>query len=485
MKSNLQNERISWPHSAAMQNVQHVVYWMQQAQRAEMNHALNMAVDIANDLHATLDVVFVLTGSVPEANLRHYRFMLEGLAETAERITDQGMPFHFLAGDPVKSILALAGNSILVVADRGYLNWQRNWRLQLVQSLPPGHFCEVESDVVVPVQTASDKEEYAAATIRGKILRHLENFLKPAPVHNYTLKRGMNLPAPADLAILSYRKGMDPGQLNDFAHRHLVFDSSVVPVKAFTGGISEANKLLETFLDKRLRLYSEQRNNPAAEIQSGLSPYLHFGQISSLDIAWRALEHCGVPVYAAPELIRAKSGLPPEQAGLAAFLEELIVRRELSCNFCFYNQEYDNYQCVPMWARKTLNDHLGDPRPDIYSLEELETARTVDPYWNAAQTEMVKTGKMHNYMRMYWGKKIIEWSPDPETAYEVMLYLNNKYSLDGRDPNSYAGIAWCFGKHDRPWQSRAIFGSVRYMNSHGLRRKFDMQGYLQKIAGFS
>ncbi|MGC9362125.1 MAG: deoxyribodipyrimidine photo-lyase, partial [Candidatus Syntrophosphaera sp.] len=219
------------------------------------------------------------------------------------------------------------------------------------------------------------------------------------------------------------------------------------------------------------------------DIQSGLSPYLHFGQISALEVALRVMEYAEIPAFEAANLIRDKSDLDPLQAGVASFLEELIVRRELSCNFCYYNEDYDNYNSIPLWARKTLNDHLGDARPYDYSLEELETARTDDPFWNAAQQEMLRTGKMHNYLRMYWGKKLIEWIPEPETAFGLMLYLNNKYLLDGRDPNSYAGVAWCFGKHDRPWQERDIFGKVRYMNANGLKRKFDMQGYLEKVRG--
>jgi deoxyribodipyrimidine photo-lyase len=195
-----------------------------------------------------------------------------------------------------------------------------------------------------------------------------------------------------------------------------------------------------------------------------MSPYLHFGQISPLFIALQT---------------HAAKGIKKQNKD--AYLEELVVRRELSMNYCFYNPHYDSYSGLPDWAQKTLKAHRNDKREYIYSITELERARTHDPYWNAAQREMLLTGKMHNYMRMYWGKKILEWSATPEDAFKNALYLNNKYELDGRDPNSFTGVAWCFAKHDRPWNERAVFGTVRYMSSSGLERKFDMDAYVQKI----
>jgi len=478
-------ERISGTLPAREGNYGSVLYWMQQAQRVEANHALNLAISLANERKLPLRLVFVLSDRVPDANLRHYQFMLEGLAETAAKLDRLGLEFHLCAGDPGKTIAALASGNPIVVADQGYLRWQRQWRADLQARMDTQAYLEVESDAVVPVRTASDKEEYAAATIRGKILRHLEEFLEPAPLPEYQARPGQDLSVPKDIPHLLCKADTGTEGLLGFARQHLALDDSVPCSGHFPGGHSEAVKHLELFLDKNLPLYAEKRNDPSLGIQSNLSPYLHFGQISALEVALRVLEYCEVPAYAAAGLIKDKSGLEPLQAGVASFLEELIVRRELSCNFCHYNAAYDDYTCVPLWARKTLNDHLADPRPAMYSPEELESAQTDDPYWNAAQTEMLLTGKMHNYLRMYWGKKIIEWTPDPETAFSLMSWLNNKYQLDGSDPNSYAGIAWCFGKHDRPWQSRPVFGSVRYMNAAGLRRKFDMAGYLDKVRSLS
>ena len=224
---------------------------------------------------------------------------------------------------------------------------------------------------------------------------------------------------------------------------------------------TSVEEMVDLFIKTYLSENPESKNDPTLDALSQMSPYLHFGQISPLSIALKAAES--------------------RSSGSGAFLEELIVRRELSLNFVFYNEKYDSFEAVPEWAKKYLRAHRKDKRSHTYTLEEFESARTHDPYWNAAQKEMVVTGKMHGYMRMYWGKKIIEWSETPEDAFRTALHLNNKYELDGRDPNGFAGVAWCFGKHDRPWGERPVFGHVRYMNDNGLRRKFDADGYVRKM----
>jgi len=215
------------------------------------------------------------------------------------------------------------------------------------------------------------------------------------------------------------------------------------------------------FLKNKLQRYRELRSDPIKDCLSNMSPYFHFGQISPLYIALKVLE--------------------TSKAGKEAYLDELIIRRELSMNFVFYNQDYDSFKGLPDWAKETLRTHSIDRREYTYTLEELENAKTHDPYWNAAQKEMMFKGKMHSYMRMYWGKKIIEWTDTPEDAFRFTLHLNNRFELDGRDPNGFAGVAWCFGKHDRPWKERRIFGKIRYMNANGLRRKFDADKYVEKV----
>jgi deoxyribodipyrimidine photo-lyase len=245
--------------------------------------------------------------------------------------------------------------------------------------------------------------------------------------------------------------------------KKLDVDRTVGRVGVYRGGTTPAKKFLRQFVAKKLDHYSELSNDPSADGVSHLSPYLHFGQISPLKIAL--------------EVLKRKS--PGEEA----FLEELIVRRELSMNFVFFNSRYDDFGCLPSWAKKTLNEHAGDEREYIYSLEDFEAARTQDPYWNAAQREMMSRGKMHGYMRMYWGKKILEWTESPEQAFKTALFLNNRYELDGRDPNGFTGVAWCFGKHDRAWSERSVFGKIRYMNAAGLRRKFDIDAYVRRVNG--
>jgi deoxyribodipyrimidine photo-lyase len=232
-------------------------------------------------------------------------------------------------------------------------------------------------------------------------------------------------------------------------------------VHGLHGGTKEAERYLDDFIDQKLDHFAELRNDPSLDTLSNMSPYLHFGQIS--------------PLYVALRISREAS------PGKEAYLEELIVRRELSMNYVFYNPQYDSFEGLPEWAKKTLSEHGNDGREYTYTLKDLEGEKTHDPYWNAAQKEMRVTGKMHGYMRMYWGKKILEWSRTPEEGFKNALFLNNKYELDGRDPSGFTGVAWCFGKHDRPWGERKIFGKVRYMNAAGLKRKFNVEGYLKKV----
>jgi deoxyribodipyrimidine photo-lyase len=243
----------------------------------------------------------------------------------------------------------------------------------------------------------------------------------------------------------------------------LKLDRSVRPSRFFTGGYASAKKRLGAFITHHLNGYATERREPATGRTSTLSAYLHFGHISPVEIAL------------------AISAADAPKADRDAYLEELIVRRELAVNYVHYSPDYDRYAGLPEWARKTLADHRGDKREQVYSREQLEAGETGDAYWNAAQNEMVKTGFMQNSMRMYWGKKIIEWTADPEEAFATALHLNNKYFLCGRDPNAFANVGWVFGLHDRPWGTRKIFGTVRYMNAAGLARKFDMDGYVRKI----
>ena len=344
--------------------------------------------------------------------------------------------------------MALSSGAALAVTDRGYLRVQRQWRVRAAAAMHCP-LIQVESDAIVPVETASPKEEFTAGTFRPKITAALPYYLKPLKQERLR----------ADAAGLS----IDSLDLSDIDGiiGSMNIDRSVPPVGWLTGGAAEAKRLLKKFITHKLDMVPDNRNDPTKDCVSHLGPYLHFGQIS--------------PLHVALEVMKTKS------PGRDIFLEELIVRRELAINFTHYNEQYDSIRCLPDWAQRTLGEHSGDRRDYCYSMDQLEGARTHDRYWNAAQRELVRRGKMHVYMRMYWGKKILEWSPAPEAAYTAALYLNNRYSLDGRDPSGFAGVAWCFGKHDRAWGERHVFGKVRYMNDRGLERKFDMERYVEMV----
>lgn len=433
----------------------YVLYWMQQAQRSTSNHALEYALHEAAWMKKPVLVLFGVTDGFPEASERHYAFMLQGLAQVQRDLSRRGLRMIVRHQSPEEAAIEFSKNACLVVADRGYLRIQRQWRWALSKQSPV-RVTMVESDVVVPVETVSDKQEYAARTLRPRIHKHVETFLKEVDTQ--------------DVAIPSADKWQDVSRELDLSEvskalGKLKIDRAIAPVEAFTGGYDQADKLLTAFIKRKLECYAEHRNEPEHDYQSHMSPYLHFGQISPIEIALRIRD----------------AGKAAGQANIDSYIEELIVRRELSMNFIYYNKKYDQYACLPDWAQQTLADHAGDKREFTYTYKQFEDAATHDPYWNAAQREMVITGKMHNYMRMYWGKKIIEWSKTPEEAFATALKLNNSYELDGRDANSFAGVAWCFGLHDRPWTRRDIFGTVRYMNDKGLERKFDIKAYVKKV----
>ena len=429
----------------------YVLYWMQRAQRAANNHALEFAIREANQRQLPLLAVFGITQRFPDANARSYAFMLEGLRETKEALAKRGILLEVRLEPPVEAVRDTADAAAVVVVDRGYLRVERRWRERVARRVACP-VVQVETDVVVPVETASPKEEYAAYTIRPKIHDHLNSFLRP--LEETELERGTLDRVDCGLKLEDIETLLERMRINRSATRVGVFQS----------GAAEAHRLLDAFIEKKLDRYDEERNDPSQDYLSHMSPYLHFGQISPLEVALR---------------VRHAEGAGQENRD--AYLEELIVRRELSMNFCLYNPEYDSLDGLPDWARKTLHEHAGDERTHVYDMKAFESAATHDPYWNAAQREMLLTGKMHGYMRMYWGKKILEWTPRPETAMRIALALNNRYELDGRDPNGYTGVAWCLGKHDRAWAEREVYGKVRYMSAGGLERKFDIDGYVRKV----
>ena len=428
----------------------YVLYWMQSAQRAGFNPALEFAVEEANHRDLPVVVGFGLTDGYPEANARHYAFMLQGLAEVAERLEARGVTFVARRGEPDKVALDLSREAALVVCDAGYLRLQRRWRRNLTEAIDV-RLVRIEGEVVVPIAQVSRKAEYAARTIRPKIQALWDDCIVPLRERRVARRERLDLASAIDVQDI-------PATLAS-----LKVDPSVRPVRRFTGGEGEARRRLAAFVDGPLADYVEDRGRPEADAVSYLSPYLHFGQISPVEIALA---------------VRQAEGTGGETK--AKYLEELVVRRELAINHAWNNAAYDAYGGLPDWARATLAAHAAAPRPHRYSAAELEAGRTHDRYWNAAQREMVETGYMHNRMRMYWGKKILQWSEKPEEAYELILRLNNRYLLDGRDPNSYTNVGWLFGLHDRPWPAQPVFGAVRSMGPNTFK-SFDAEAYVAQV----
>lgn len=427
-----------------------VAYWMSRDQRANDNWALYYASLLAEKNKGNLFVFFALDPEYPSANFRHYDFMLRGLQEAESDLRESNIPLILKIGKPAASILSLVKefDCKQLVADFDPLKFKRQWKAQVTDQIRIP-FCEVDAHNIVPCWQVSDKEEFAAYTIRPRINRQLNRFLTEIPQVRKFKSIQTGIPS------IDWKK-----LLGD-----LKFDRSVQPVTHIQPGYSQGMNTFSVFLREGLEKYNDQRNDPNQQAQSGLSPWLHFGQISAQRIAL--------------EVIQAGEN---EGEGGKAFLEELIVRRELSDNFCFYNHNYDNEKSFRPWAKETLNDHARDEREYLYSSSDLEGASTHDSLWNAAQMQMVLLGKMHGYMRMYWAKKILEWTKSPAEAMRIAVQLNDKYSLDGRDPNGYAGCAWSIGGiHDRAWAERPVFGKIRYMNYNGCKRKFDVDSYIQYI----
>jgi deoxyribodipyrimidine photo-lyase len=425
-----------------------VIYWMSRDQRAIDNWALLFAIEQANGLKVPLHVVFSIAPSFLGANIRHYTFMFEGLREVEIILKQLKIGFHLMMGEPEETIPQLINelDSSMLISDFDPLKIKRSWKDAVNKSIKIPHL-EVDAHNIVPCRLVSQKIEFGAYTLRPKIKNLLSQLLVEIPEIPSIKVKAYSTPTSWEAAM-----------------NWINADSSVATIEWLTPGSEAGLEMLKNFINEGLTGYSINRNNPVLDGQSNLSPYLHFGQIAAQRVAMEV----------------AKANAPMEDK--SAFLEELIVRRELSDNFCFYNSNYDNIDGFHAWAKETINKHRADEREHLYSQSEFEEAKTHDLLWNAAELEMVKTGKMHGYMRMYWAKKILEWTKSPEEAMSIAIYLNDKYSLDGRDPNGYAGIAWSIGGvHDRTWSERPIFGKIRYMNYNGCKRKFNVNSYIDMV----
>ena len=426
-----------------------VVYWMQRAQRGEDNPALDVAIEAANALRKPAVVFFAPVPFYPHANLRHYRFLNDGIPDIASVLAERNVGL-VLRRYPEHSLLKFCEEvkAALVVGDENPMREPDSWREKATRKLRIPLWT-VDADVIVQSKLL-EKAQYAARIIRPRLQKHLKEFLVASsnPRAHVAWKK--------DVKLVSLNPQSDITQ--DWK-----LDRSVSPVTQWKGGSTEAMRLLEDFLQHKLEGYSTERNKPEIDHTSRLSPYLHFGHISPITIA----------------LAVNKSQAP--KVDKEAFLNQIITWRELSVNLVKFNPEYDNFECAEPWAHRTLAKHSKDARLVLYTERQLEGAETHDSLWNAAQMQMAQSGWMHNYMRMYWAKKILEWSASPAEAHRTAVYLNDKYLLDGRDPNGYAGIAWAIvGKFDRPWFERPIFGQIRYMSGESTEKKFDSKRYIQQ-----
>ena len=432
----------------------YILYWMQMFKRASHNYALNFAIQMANERSLPVVVYEGLKFYYPWASDRIHTFILEGVAEKQAEFAERGIRYVFYLQrnkrDPKNTVATLAKEARLLVTDDFpcFIIPEHNARIAEL-NLP---VYAVDANGMIPL-SALPKEEYAAYTIRPKINRLLPDVPRMIVTpHVDVQKPSLEIECPetevSDENIPEVVSECD-------------IDHTVKPSTNYRGGTNAGRKRLRHFIRGILPHYDKTRNEPSFDGTSRLSPYLHFGFLSIQEVV-AAVERANAP-----------------KAAKEAFLEQAIVRRELSFNLTRYNPHYDSLKSLPSWALETMRDHADDPRPELIDEEKIEAAETYDELWNAAQRELIKTGLIHNYVRMLWGKRVIEWQRSYETAFEILVHLNNKYALDGRDPNSYAGILWCFGKHDRPWFEREIFGTIRYMTSKSMAKKFRARAYVE------
>jgi len=432
-----------------------VVLWMMRDQRVCDNNAIYYAQSVASKHNIPLKVVFNLVPKFLDATIRQYGFMINGLKEVEQSLRALEIPFHLLMGDPKVNIPKFVKDhdASLLVTDFSPLRVGLGWIQHVAQSLDENTpkkipLVQVDAHNVVPCWVASPKLEYSARTFRGKISPLIGEYLREVPLP-HTNPTGSLI----DCSPIDWEAALNSLQI----------DRTVKEVDWIVGGAKAGELMVEEFIKKRLPNYDTNRNNPTLDNVSNLSPYFHFGQISvqKVVLKLKALKKFG--------------------GAVDTFIEEAVVRRELADNFCYYNPKYDSIEGCYGWAKETLQVHQNDKRPYVYTKEQLENAMTHDDLWNAAQIQMTREGKMHGFLRMYWAKKILEWTNSPEEALSIAIYLNDKYELDGRDPNGYVGCMWSIGGiHDQGWGERPIFGKIRFMNYEGCKRKFDVKKFVTK-----
>jgi deoxyribodipyrimidine photo-lyase len=456
----VQTTRIRQLNSAPIQpERRYVLYWSQMNRRVDSNHALLYAVEIANRLNLPVLVYEAVTYTYEYANDRLHTFMLQAVPETARRLRKGGLGYAFYLrrskSDPNDTFYTTAKHAAAVVTD-DYPTFIARTHNATVPAKVDAAYYAVDASCIVPMSEIPHRQ-YGAYTIRPRIQRLLPNYLIPADRLQVKQRFTGDIPP--------FHTEVTSANIKELVASCQI-DHAVAPSAEFEGGRLAAERLLETFLEKKLRHYAEGRNEPSADATSHMSPYLHFGQISALEIALKVSE------YAQEHKLIANE-----------YLEELIVRRELAFNYARFVEDPGSLKNLPDWCQLNMKKHAKDKRNPCYAPEQFERGETHDDLWNATQKEMLAKGKIQGYYRMYWGKKIIEWSRTYEEAAKTMIDIHGRYALDGRDPNTYTNILWCFGLHDRPWPERPVFGTMRYMSLEGMKRKTNTQAYIEQMSG--
>ncbi|HBL45082.1 deoxyribodipyrimidine photolyase [Gimesia sp.] len=468
------------------QNGDYVLYWMIANRRTRYNFSLQRAVDLSKELNKPLLVFEALRCGYEWASDRLHRFVLQGMADNRKSLQDSPAGYYCYvepeAGHGAGLLAALSKKACVVVTD-DFPCFFIPHMLKAVAPRLPVRLEAIDSNGLLPLRAAS--QIYPTAYAFRRFLHialpdHLDQIPKINPMSHIELPEFSSVPK--EILKRWPMASDDLLQATPEVLADLPLDHRVGPAD-FDGGMQAADKTLKQFLNVRLERYAEERNLPEEEVTSGLSPYLHFGHISVHEVFKRLAdrEHWDIEKLRDQKATGKRAGWWQMSETAEGFLDELITWRELGYNMCWQRDDYDQYESLPDWARTTLEEHASDQRDPCYSLEEFEQARTHDALWNAAQTQLVTEGRLHNYMRMLWGKKILHWSESPQAALEIMIHLNNKYAVDGRNPNSYSGIFWCLGRYDRAWgPERPIFGKIRYMTSENTARKFSVDGYLER-----
>jgi deoxyribodipyrimidine photo-lyase len=468
----------------------YVLYWMIAARRTRHNFALDRAVAHARELKLPLVVFEPLRCGYQWASDRFHAFVLQGMRDNARALAKTRAlyyPFVERTPDQGKGLLKrLADDAAVVVTD----DFPAFFLPRMIEAagrvLDDVSLEAVDSNGLLPL-SATDRVFTTAASFRRFLHKALPDLLAENSFPSANPFEGTRLVPKTTLPAAVLKKWPSASDLfeEDLAHANLPIDHGVGAV-ATRGGQSAAGRVLEQFLDDRLARYADDRNepDPARDASSGLSPYLHFGHLSAHEVFSTLMtRERWTTRQIRPKAVGRREGWWGTSAAAESFLDELITWREIGINMCHLRDDYDRYESLPAWARATLEKHARDRRKHRYTAEQFESGETHDPLWNAAQHQLVREGRMHNYLRMLWGKKILEWSPSPRAALKTMVHLNNKYALDGRDPNSYSGIFWVLGRYDRPWgPEREIFGTIRYMSSENTARKLRVKNYIARYA---